>query len=546
VSFALLTGIYERTQAEFFEATASSVLAQTHKDFEWIVLAHGPIPSSLSALVRNVARDSRVRHIQIDQNLGIIGGLHKCLNAAAAEYAVPLDGDDLLAADALECFAHEIVKRGRPEFLYSDEDHLTDSLVHSPYRRPDWDPILNLASSYIWHLCAFQRRKAIELGVFTDPESNWCHDWDTVSRFSRAGVSPVHVPEILYHWRCHTNSSTNQPTPEKGSLASQGHVLQTWISRQRHPERYTIEPFPIFRGAPEWWIKRRREYPKPIQVILIAQPAESAVQSIFDLIRECHYPALSIDILGVNSIPVDDRQLILKQLHEICVSFPELQECHSQLRCWPELGLNGFTRIREHLQSSLTLVYSSRVKPRGSEWPWEVLCLKEFHPSIVLFSGRILDQANIVLAGRERLDRKRLAVSPDYGRAANDPGSFALGLKPQSVQAVDSRFFVADGSFLRTVLDSLPEAAKLQQLGAWLGAEALKNHYRVAYSPLLSATAHSSYSGNKYPEREEVVAFTERYELLPEFHRLDHDRFFERLGTSVHRTGTGKERLREI
>lgn len=351
------------------------------------------------------------------------------------------------------------------------------------------------------------------------------------------------MPEILYHWRRHPNSSTNKATPEKGSLASQRHVLQTWISVQPQPERYTIEPFPIFRGAPEWWIKRQREHPTPLQVILMTQAPESAVHSILDLIQECEYPVLSIDVVGVHSIPADAQKLILKQLHEIQARFPELQDYETRLRCWPDSGLAGFTKTAEQLQSHLTLVYSTHVKPKGSEWPWELLCLKEFHPSVALFSGRILNRANIVLAGRERLDQKKLAVSPDYGRAANDPGRFGLALKPQSVQAVNSHFFVADGSFLLAALHSLHNIAKLQRLGAWLGAEALKNNYRVAYSPLLFAIANPSYSKNKHPEKEEVAAFTERYKVLPEFRRLDDERFFERL--SLHRAGTGKERLRE-
>ena len=125
VSFSILTCVYERSPAELFRATASSVLSQTYTNFEWIVVAQGPIPPALSEAISEFTRHSRVRHIRLEQNLGIVGGMRKSLEAATGEYVLPLDGDDLLTPDALECLAHSIVAHARPEFIYSDEDHWT-------------------------------------------------------------------------------------------------------------------------------------------------------------------------------------------------------------------------------------------------------------------------------------------------------------------------------------------------------------------------------------------------------------------------------------
>ena len=61
------------------------------------------------------------------------------------------------------------------------------------------DPVLNLASSYIWHLCCIRRDAALREGLYTDPGATWCHDWDTSFRIARSGEAPLHVPEVLYH-----------------------------------------------------------------------------------------------------------------------------------------------------------------------------------------------------------------------------------------------------------------------------------------------------------------------------------------------------------
>src|ERR1700683_3358576 len=94
-----------------------------------------------------------------------------------------------------------------PPLLYSDEDHLLGNLTIDPYFKPGWDPVLFVNSCYIAHLCAIDRRLGERLGIYTDSETNGYHDWDSFTRFVRAGYTAVHIPEVLYSWRMHPNST---------------------------------------------------------------------------------------------------------------------------------------------------------------------------------------------------------------------------------------------------------------------------------------------------------------------------------------------------
>jgi len=85
---------------------------------------------------------------------------------------------------------------------------LNDGQPRSRYARPGFDPILNIESSYIWHLSAFRRDRALALGAYTDSGPELCHDWDTSTRFARADAVMVHVPHVLYHWRSHAASTS--------------------------------------------------------------------------------------------------------------------------------------------------------------------------------------------------------------------------------------------------------------------------------------------------------------------------------------------------
>jgi hypothetical protein len=284
--FSFLTGVYERTPVDVFRETASSVQSQTSKEFEWIILAHGPISPALDDALKQLSSDARIRIVRLPQNLGIMGGMRRCLEESSGRYVVPLDADDLLTADALTVLASSLLSRGNPAFIYSDEDSLVDGRPRSPYFRPDWDPLLNLSSSYIFHLVTFDRQIALDLGVYSDAAANYCHDWDTVFRFIGAGQTPAHVAEVLYHWRAHAASHTNTAEPHQGSLQSQRHVLERFLANRADGSLFEIKPFPIFRGAQEWWLSRRHVEPMTIEQIVLPGNA----RSLAEMVDRCSAP----------------------------------------------------------------------------------------------------------------------------------------------------------------------------------------------------------------------------------------------------------------
>ena len=142
----------------------------------------------------------------------------RCGNASTRvrrSTSFPVDADDLVEEDALEVL--EAVLAGTPaDFAYSDEDILSDDGALARYSRPDFDPVLNLETSYIWHLCAFRRERALELGVYSNRGAEFCHDWDTVIRFAADRASIIHIPHVLYRWRTHAVSQSHSGVTEPG------------------------------------------------------------------------------------------------------------------------------------------------------------------------------------------------------------------------------------------------------------------------------------------------------------------------------------------
>ena len=303
-SFSILTTIYEKTDAFLLQETAESIFAQTCPFHEWLILAHGPVSEGVNKVLMHLERQSHVLVYRLTHNLGIMGGMKFCLDRASGDYIVPMDADDLITQDALQIMAATIERNERPAILYSDEDMLIKGEFTAPYFRTDWDPVLNLAGSYIWHLCAFRHDLATKLHVYTGIGSNWCHDWDTIFRFSNAGYLPFHVSEILYHWRQHSASSTNRADPDSGSMRSTRDLLEKQIALHPNPDRYKIEKYPIGWKNKEWYIKRCPYMGLTMDIIVVARNSRSALRTLKSVLQNTNYPFGSV-IVCLDAIDYD-------------------------------------------------------------------------------------------------------------------------------------------------------------------------------------------------------------------------------------------------
>jgi O-antigen biosynthesis protein len=502
---SVLTCVYHGTPARYFEEAWQSLRLQEYAGIEWVVLAQGPVPAEIEATLQKIARDCWVRVLRLAENRGIIRGLRHCLDYATGEYVMVMDADDLLAPEALRSVGKNAIRHSRPSILYSDEDHYVNGQPAAAYIRPNWDPVLALSSSYIWHVCAFRRERAMELGVYSEVEAEWCQDWDTVLRFLQAGDHIVHIPEILYHWRAHEASSTNRPDPESGSLKSQRFVLNRFIRTKLDPELFAVREFPLFRGTTEYWLNRLRKEPARLSLLIYGSHPGRSAAAACTLLRNSGYRFESVNFVGVEIPPGDQAR--------VC-DLAGRQQQEVRLRCWPGARPTDLGRILADTTAESVVVCSDRVHVQGEEWPWECDGMFRCHPDLAIVAGRVLAADSTLVGGSEILGFAGLSGCPDQGRRGDDPGYFALALKPRSVSAPYSELFTARTAVLREFAGAL-EDASWNSIGCWLGALAMERKKRIAVTPLFNGVLQGSSRWHMEPGESRV--FTERFgSLLPD------------------------------
>ena len=215
--FSILVPAYD-TQIGHFHEMIDSVLRQTYPVFELIIADASPSDKLKEEL--KYYKDSRIIYKKLAKNRGISENTNEALQWAKGSYICLLDHDDVLEADALYRMMEAIERerkqsRRLPWILYSDEDKGDGemSLFYEPHRKMKFNLDLLLSNNYICHFLVMKAELMKELGFRKEFDGAQDHDLvlRAVGRLGLSGEGIIHVPCVLYHWRCHTRSTALNP-----------------------------------------------------------------------------------------------------------------------------------------------------------------------------------------------------------------------------------------------------------------------------------------------------------------------------------------------
>lgn len=237
--FSVVVPAYE-TPPVFLRALLDSMQAQTWPHWQ-LVIADAGSTDTVKRVVEE-REDARIRYVKLAENLGIAANTNEALKEVKGTYAGLLDHDDLLTPDALYEMARALKEsemRGiRPVLLYSDEDKCDGSgqNFYEPHRKPDFNLDLLLSNNYICHFLMLRTdvfRSLKERSGFDGAQ-----DYDLVLR-AAAGVlsgepeaAYVHVPKVLYHWRCHETSTASNPESKRYAYEAGKRALADFCAAQ--------------------------------------------------------------------------------------------------------------------------------------------------------------------------------------------------------------------------------------------------------------------------------------------------------------------------
>lgn len=285
LTFSIVVPLY-RTPESYLNRMITSVIAQSYPHWE-LILADATEDHSVEKTLKqqgfltiqmqgsreSVAADPRIRYVHLTENAGIAANTNQALPCAKGEYIGLLDHDDVLTPDALYEMADAITKandRGvSVAFAYSDEDKCDgeETRYYDPNHKEDFNYDLILSNNYICHFLVMDADLMKRLQF--RPECDGAQDYDLVLRAVAEVLATdgpageeriVHIPKVLYHWRCHEASTAANPHSKKyayeaGLRALQDHAAERGIPAEavetRHVGFYRLQYKDVLRDRPD-------------------------------------------------------------------------------------------------------------------------------------------------------------------------------------------------------------------------------------------------------------------------------------------------------
>ncbi|MDE6662274.1 MAG: glycosyltransferase [Lachnospiraceae bacterium] len=273
--FSIVVPAYE-TKEEYLRELIDSVLYQSYENWE-LIIADASLGDRVEKVVSEYlesrhpeseyfkSREKRIKYIKLTENKGISENTNAGIREATGDYIALLDHDDLITADALYEIANVIQTKGagdnHPILLYSDEDKYDGKNVKEPHIKSEFNLDLILSNNYICHLMVVEAdcmKKLMLRG-----EYDGAQDYDLVLRvvsglMDRVDIQKlkeniIHVPKVLYHWRCHRDSTAENTASKSYAYEAGKRALedfcnnrnwQVQVSHALHLGFYRIEYIP--------------------------------------------------------------------------------------------------------------------------------------------------------------------------------------------------------------------------------------------------------------------------------------------------------------
>jgi glycosyltransferase involved in cell wall biosynthesis len=211
-----------------------SVVNQRYSNWE-LILVNASSEKKYQKLTSNCQTiDTRIKIVEVAENIGIAGNTDVGIKNAEGDYVGLLDHDDTLAPEALYEVALILQGEQKPQFIYSDEDKISEDgkFRFDPFFKPDWSPFLLRHVNYLNHFSVIDKQLLIKLGGYRK-NFEGAQDYDVFLRLVDAKATIRHIPKVLYHWRTAIGSTAQNFESKKNVTDAAVAALADHLTRNK-------------------------------------------------------------------------------------------------------------------------------------------------------------------------------------------------------------------------------------------------------------------------------------------------------------------------
>ena len=220
--------------SRYLREAMDSVLTQTYRDYEFIVVNDGSTDDTAAILRTYASKDARIRIIE-KANTGLTDSLNVGLHSAKGQWIARLDADDMAMPNRLTrqmAFVQQstsLVVLGTGCTLVDTNGERIANYRYPPRHRPLVTHMASWGSPFPHSSALFHRDTALSIGGYNHRFLR-CQDvdlWLRLSRFGHIGALPTPLVKIRKHRDNISSVDTGKVQAAFGMAARVCHLLQT-------------------------------------------------------------------------------------------------------------------------------------------------------------------------------------------------------------------------------------------------------------------------------------------------------------------------------
>lgn len=195
------------TSLDSLKLSISSVLEQLYPNWEIYIVSDNKLHVDTKKFLHELSlRERRVEFItrrdhEVDD--GVCSSLNMAMDMCEGQWICKLNPNDELHRNALAYVSYYINLYPECQLIYTDEDQIDQSGVHTePHFKSGWNIDLLYSQNYLSNLCVYRTSMVRKIGGYrSDFEGG--HDYELTLRYTDYVKSEniTHIPQVLYHKR---------------------------------------------------------------------------------------------------------------------------------------------------------------------------------------------------------------------------------------------------------------------------------------------------------------------------------------------------------
>ena len=412
------------TPLPYLKELIESVRRQSYENWQLCLADGSPDDKAKEFLEKHYGREKRIVYQKLEENGGISANTNAAAELAKGEYLMFCDHDDTLEPDAL----YEIVKAINDtdaDVVYTDEDKVSMDGQH--YFDPNFKPDFNLfrlrENNYICHIFVVRKSLTDETGMLRS-EFDGAQDFDFILRCCEKAKKITHIPKVLYHWRCHMDSTAADPSSKAYAYEAGRKAIR------EHYQRMGIDAKVDMTERPGWYRSHIKVQGNPMVSIIIPNKdhTDDLELCLFSMSRKSTYRNYEVLIVENNS-----------EKEETFEYYKKLPERYPKVRVltWEKefnySAINNFAA--EEAQGEYLLFLNNDVEILTPDWIEEMLqnCQQENVAAVgakLYYPDDTIQHAGVVLG------LGGIAGHIMCRASREDPGYFGRMISVQEISAV--------------------------------------------------------------------------------------------------------------